>query len=1107
MGIKNYLSLLSREEKNVKIKYNSILSVFALSTLFSFVAANNTFATATISTSTSSSTVSLELSPGASTSSSTTNSHTLTVSTSCSNGYRVYASMSSDSADNKLHLNGQNSNNSVTNSISPASGTISTMSSLNDNQWGIRAGSGTTFGNVPTYSTISTKDQTSNPSPLIVSNSAATNQANTITYGAKVNAGVLPGSYSGNVLYTTIMDTSCYTNNIAVNKGTGVDSVSGEGEWSVGATATIGYTMKPGYHFTSWSSSPTTSLNENNTAGSGNTVGTGSATFTVPSTGVTFTANGAVNTYTIAYELNGGTKTGSRDTSGSYTGSISIGGASKNGQKFKGWAVTNDSSASTYNPDIVLSMDMLTGDSNTVNSNGATITLYAIYEPIFGGITTMQEMTDSICFNAEEGDRTTLTDTRDGTDYSIIKLADGNCWMQNDLEIYDTTLTPADSNVSSNFTLPESTDDWGYEYDNDEGIDSGDRPEVARLNNDHSSTLYNYYAASAGTSWWTDDNGSNYDLEEDICPKGWHIPTGGSKGQWSNLHISYGGDGDYSREEDDEDRSEIYLGLMGSTGLYLNKPGYYYHSEVWFERYIGEYWSSTVGYPDEAYVMEIDARNMASFDPGLEDFDKYMGAAIRCVAKSNENRTIQDIETMQRVTSAIVVNTPVNMVAQLRDNRDEKVYTVKKLLDGNLWMTEDLTYTNRYVNANSVNSNVLDGTSFEMPYSTSGWGSWQDGSSPKIHKEGDKVYYNYAAATAGGSYYGDGYADEDRHIEQDICPKGWQIPTGGEGGQFQVLAEKYPGDYGLTGSSGPNFDMSGRYVSGEIQNGNTGYYWTSTINGSTNAYRFDVSDNDSYSDFNLEKYFGLTVRCVAKRDSLSGISTMQQMTPEIVEGTIVGEGNSLVDERDGISYHVEKLADDKIWMMENLDLAGKTISSVNSNLPSGISFWVPNHSDDWGDNQNGPNVYQTEFGALYNYRSITAGTNIYGSNTAPTGDICPKGWRLPTGGSDSGDWSRLFIAFGGNGRYGAYEDGEDEYSEEDLAVLAFTEKLKLGARFGYYDTRYEINTDEGSNWWTSTIKNENNAYTLNIDNAGSYEVRINVEHDKRIGYFARCLAK
>ncbi|MBQ3306206.1 hypothetical protein IJH02_02110, partial [Candidatus Saccharibacteria bacterium] len=74
--------------------------------------------------------------------------------------------------------------------------------------------------------------------------------------------------------------------------------------------------------------------------------------------------------------------------------------------------------------------------------------------------------------------------------------------------------------------------------------------------------------------------------------------------------------------------------------------------------------------------------------------------------------------------------------------------------------------------------------------------------------------------------------------------------------------------------------------------------------------------------------------------SLSNISTMQEMSPAIVQGTATGASKSLADTRGG-SYTVTKLADNNIWMTQDLKLGGSAavaLDSTNSDLPSGASY-------------------------------------------------------------------------------------------------------------------------------------------------------------------------
>lgn len=71
-------------------------------------------------------------------------------------------------------------------------------------------------------------------------------------------------------------------------------------------------------------------------------------------------------------------------------------------------------------------------------------------------LTYMQEMTPESCAASQEGDTKRLIDSRDNKYYWVAKLADGNCWMTQNLDLdLNTvgTLTPGSSNVSADWNF------------------------------------------------------------------------------------------------------------------------------------------------------------------------------------------------------------------------------------------------------------------------------------------------------------------------------------------------------------------------------------------------------------------------------------------------------------------------------------------------------------------------------------------------------------------------------------------------------------------------------------------------------------------------------
>ena len=127
------------------------------------------------------------------------------------------------------------------------------------------------------------------------------------------------------------------------------------------------------------------------------------------------------------------------------------------------------------------------------------------------------------------------------------------------------------------------------------------------------------------------------------------------------------------------------------------------------------------------------------------------------------------------------------------------------------------------------------------------------------------VYYSWVAATAGTGTY----SMISGNASSSICPKGWRLPTGGSSGEFQGL---YDAGYNTTakmqstdGTIGPGFVLSGyRLGGGTNYQGSNGRYWSSTAYGSGGAYGLSLYSWNVFPASGYYKYYGFSVRCVAK---------------------------------------------------------------------------------------------------------------------------------------------------------------------------------------------------------------------------------------------------
>lgn len=217
----------------------------------------------------------------------------------------------------------------------------------------------------------------------------------------------------------------------------------------------------------------------------------------------------------------------------------------------------------------------------------------------------------------------------------------------------------------------------------------------------------------------------------------------------------------------------------------------------------------------------------------------------------------------------------------------------------------------------------------------------------------------------------------------------------------------------------------------------------------------------------------------------------------------------VVDIRDDNEYHVQRLADGKCWMLDNLSLdltnqdtqSKLTQDNTNAsdlsleylkgektgNIDDGYATTAVSIIWNNKNNQSATNSYSYsdprifindsmstdadsnwKYGVYYNYCAVTAGSYCYGdganggrSTGSASEDICPSGWRLPSGGSD-GEFKTLATA--GN-------------SLRTVMQLPFSGSIVSG-----------LPTLQGSSgsWWTSTRESNETMYRLLINGWTTY---------------------
>lgn len=254
----------------------------------------------------------------------------------------------------------------------------------------------------------------------------------------------------------------------------------------------------------------------------------------------------------------------------------------------------------------------------------------------------------------------------------------------------------------------------------------------------------------------------------------------------------------------------------------------------------------------------------------------------------------------------------------------------------------------------------------------------------------------------------------------------------------------------------------------------------------------------------------------------STLNSLQNVS-EWASSVTLGQTVEAFDERDDQVYKVTRLktsASDTtgtLWM-SNLNLGAQPLAvakldSSNTHLPTdgskdvtasafmawnrttsgtGTSYNVPKFTPLTTTNTvNGlaEDIYGNKYGTLYNYAAASAGTYVYASD-AGTGnaeyDLCPKGWRLPIGGS-TGEFKALYDAYGITNNAAGSTSLQQNLGFSLAGLFGSGAPYDQGAR-GFY--------------WSSTWGSASNMYSLGF---GTSYVNPAGSNYRYYGFSIRCV--
>ncbi len=326
---------------------------------------------------------------------------------------------------------------------------------------------------------------------------------------------------------------------------------------------------------------------------------------------------------------------------------------------------------------------------------------------------------------------------------------------------------------------------------------------------------------------------------------------------------------------------------------------------------------------------------------------------------------------------------------------------------------------------------------------------------------------------------------------------------------------------GLTYYTVPTYGTNGSGLStGRLENATLPESANNTLSSTTKRIVFAAKFAENNTNSGHYKT-GVQLSMIAtpkQANQLSEISTMQELYnhPEIctntpfLSGKTYSEEYTLVDDRTyptGISnaYKVRKFGDDRCWMTENLRINNTTLKAASSDF-SGSDIVLPNSTKANFFNDNTSKYsYQSYLSTAseasagvsgyYNWYTATAGAG----NSSETTDnkslntsICPKGWKLPSGGSNSSTSEfRKFAT-----------------AESIASTSAGSTKIRdIPYNFQYtglVNSSSLTNADYGC-WWSSTTISEDTAYLLAVVRTDVSPGNTSLE--RYLGLAVRCIAR
>lgn len=614
------------------------------------------------------------------------------------------------------------------------------------------------------------------------------------------------------------------------------------------------------------------------------------------------------------------------------------------------------------------------------------------------------------CDNMNVGDVTALTDTRDNNTYAIVKLADHNCWMTENLRL---DLSNRNLTINSNNTNNPTAafmNDVNTNHPSSSNSFCGDTNSTAtescinqilyntnntnrnltasyNSNDNHSSwysygNYYNWYTATAGNGTYSSSSADSV-TQGDLCPAGWHLPTTiDNNGDFAILN----GMRRLTRKGSDHVYDRTFL-----LERYLESPISYVYSG----QYIG---NATQGrFSESLYASSNTINNVNNGIFYIGDnyaivsgasIAKSHGLTIRCLYNRSYNSTFGTIQYNSNDGADNTISNP---------NVD---FNTVFAASSNTFSRQNYTFSRWNTEADGSGINVFPSDSVKNIAKAKDLGA---GDTLNLYAMWDPIWrfvYDGNGADAGSADSVNDQIIVNREYNSFIAPNYSRIGYSFVGWSFsQDAATKLLNHQEVT-IYGPNERL---YLYDE----KLAPFANSENRITVYAVWLPVSTTDTMQSFD--------------RSKCNALSTNDILV--------------LNDTRDNNTYAISKLGDGNCWMIENLrlDPHSATLNNSNTNNPTtdfinAVSLYGSRNTLCNLDNDatcNNSAYYNTNntnrsltashdssddhsswysYGNYYNWYTATAGNGTFSTTSGGIqGDICPYNWRLPTGGDNASE--------------------------------------------------------------------------------------------------------